>query len=69
MLHKRSKLAAELAGMPGIQVYLVLGAVQTEPHGLIGGTASEIILQMHFEPLHYIPLSCELRSTADPQAT
>jgi hypothetical protein len=48
MLHKRSKLAAELDGMPGIQVYLVLGAVQTEPHRLIGGTASEIILEMHF---------------------
>jgi hypothetical protein len=52
MFHKRSKLAPELAGMPGAQVYFVLVPVQAEPHGLVGRAASQVILQMHFDPLH-----------------
>jgi hypothetical protein len=44
MFHKLSKLAPELAGMPGTQVKLVLHPVQAEPHGLVGWAASQVIL-------------------------
>lgn len=44
MVHKRGKQSAELHGMPGAQVYLVVHAIEAELHRLVGGTASEIIL-------------------------
>jgi hypothetical protein len=55
MLDKRCKLAAELGRMPGAQIYLVEHAVQAEPHGLVGRAASQVILKMHFDPLHSSP--------------
>src|SRR5262249_21192225 len=61
MIHEWSELAAELDGMPGAQVYLVVHAFHAELHSLVGGAASEVVLQMYFHPLHYI--SPQLRIT------
>jgi hypothetical protein len=68
MFHKWSKLAAELAGMPGAQIDLVLRAVHAKLHGLVGRAASQVVLKMHFDPLHYLPPNCVLRLAADPKA-
>jgi hypothetical protein len=64
MFHKWSELAAELAGVAGAQVYFVVHPVQAEPHGLVCRAASQIILQMHFDPLHYFPRAAKLRLAA-----
>ena len=69
MFHKRSKLAAELGRMPGAQIYLVLRAVQAEPHGLVGRAASQVILKMHFDPLHYLPPNCGLCLAPEPEVS
>jgi hypothetical protein len=55
MFHKWSKQAAELVGMPGAQIELVLPAVHAKLHGLVGRAASQVVLKMHFDPLHYYP--------------
>lgn len=68
MFHKWSKQAAELAGMPGAQIDLVLPAVHAKFHGLVGRAASQVVLKMHFDPLHYFPPNCALRVAADPKA-
>lgn len=67
MFHKGSKLAAELVGVPGAQIYLVVQAVQAEPHRLVGGAASQIILQAYFDPLHCIPPRNGLPMPAGPE--
>jgi len=67
MLHKRSKLAAELAGMPVAQIDLVLRAVHAKLHGLVGRAASQVVLKMYFDPLHYFPPNCALGLAADPR--
>lgn len=69
MFHKRSKLAAELGRMPGAQIYLVLRAIQAELHGLVGGAASQVILKMHFDPLHYLPPNCGLCLAPEPEVS
>ena len=68
MFHKGSKQAAELAGMPRTQIDLILRAVHAELHGLVGRAASQVVLKMHFDPLHYFPPNCALRLAADPKA-
>jgi hypothetical protein len=67
MFHELSKLAAELAGMPGAQIDLVVHAVHAKLHGLVGRAASQIVLKMYFDPLHYFPPNCALRQAADPK--
>ena len=68
MFHKWSKLAAELSGVPRTQIDLILRAVHAELHGLVGRAASQVVLKMHFDPLHYFPPNCVLRLAADPIA-
>jgi hypothetical protein len=67
MFHKWSKLAAELAGMPVAQIDLVLRAVHAKLHGLVGRAASQVVLKMYFDPLHYFPPNCALGLAADPK--
>jgi len=67
MFHKWSDLAAELVGMPGVQVDLVFRAVHAKLHGLVGRAASQVVLKMYFDPLHYFPPNCALRLAADPK--
>jgi hypothetical protein len=67
VLHKRSKLAAELGGMPVAQIDLVLCAVHAKLHGLVGWAASQVVLKMYFDPLHYFPPNCALGLAADPE--
>jgi hypothetical protein len=69
MLDKRCKLAAELGRMPRAQIYLVEHPVQAEPHGLVGRAASQVILKMHFDPLHYLPPNCGLCLAPDPEVS
>jgi hypothetical protein len=64
MFHERCNLAPELDSMPGAQVDLVVPAVQPELHSLIRRTASQVVLQAHFHPLHHNPPSCRLRLAA-----
>ena len=64
--HKGSEQTAELGGMPGAQVHLVVHAIQAELHRLVGGTASEIIFQAYFDPLHYFPPKYVLPLPAGP---
>jgi hypothetical protein len=52
--HKGSKLAAEVGGMPGRQVYLVAPAGHAEPHCLVGWATGQVIFQSDFEALHLL---------------
>lgn len=65
MFHKWSKQAAELVGMPVAQIDLVLRAIHAKLHGLVGRAASQVVLKMHFDPLHYFPPNCALRLAAN----
>jgi len=67
MLHERSKLAAQLGGMPVAQIDLVVRAVHAKLHGLVGRAASQVVLKMYFDPLHYFPPNCALGLAADPK--
>jgi hypothetical protein len=69
MFYKWSKQAAKLGRMPSTQIYLVVRAVQAEPHGLVGRAASQVILKMHFDPLHYLPPNCGLCQAPDPEVS
>jgi hypothetical protein len=61
MFDKSSKQAAELGGMPVAQIDLVVRAVQAKLHGLVGRAASQVVLKVYFDPLHYFPPNCALR--------
>jgi hypothetical protein len=67
VIHKRSELTAELGGMPGAQIDLVVHAVHAKLHGLVRRAASQVVLKMYFDPLHYFPPNCALRLTTDPK--
>jgi hypothetical protein len=54
-VHIGSKLAAEVGGVPGSQVYLVAPAVYPELHRLVGWAAGQVIFQSDFEALHWRP--------------
>jgi hypothetical protein len=69
MFDKWSKLATELGRMPGAQINLVVRAVQAELHGLVGRAARQVILKMHFDPLHYLPPNCDLCQAPDPEVS
>jgi hypothetical protein len=68
MLHKWSKLAAELAGMPVAQIDLVVHAVHAKLHGLVGRAASQVVLKMYFDPLHLLSPELRIRSGSQPKA-
>jgi len=53
--------------MPSAQIDLVLQAVQAKLHGLVGRAASQVVLKMYFDPLHYFPPNYALRLRADPK--
>jgi len=67
MLDKWSKQAAELGGMPDAQIDLVVHAVHAKLHGLVGRAPSQVVLKMHFDPLHYLPPNCASCLAADPK--
>jgi hypothetical protein len=54
------QLPAELGRVLRVQIDGVRLAVYAEFHGLVGWAASQIVFQLHFDPLHCIPPSCRL---------
>jgi hypothetical protein len=55
MLDKRREPTAKVVRMLGAQIKLVRRAFQHELNRLVGRTAGQVILQLHLEPLHYLP--------------
>ena len=51
--------------MLGIQIYLVVPAVHAEQNRFIRWTASEVVLELHIEPLHLLPIPVDI--TRQPQ--
>lgn len=51
--------------MLGIQIYLVVPAVHAEQNSFIGWTASQVVLELHIEPLHLLPIPADI--TWQPQ--
>ena len=41
--------------MLGVQVYLVIPAIQAERNGFIGRTACQVVLKLYFDFLHLFP--------------
>jgi len=39
-----------------IQIYLIVPAVHAEHNSFIGWTASQVVLELHIEPLHLLPI-------------
>ena len=55
VLEKTRELPAKVSGMPGVEVNLVRAAIDTELDGLVGWAASQVILQLYIDALHYLP--------------
>ncbi len=54
-LYESCQLLAERGRVLGVQVYVVVQAVQAERNGFIGRTAGQIVLELYFELLHLLP--------------
>jgi hypothetical protein len=57
VLHEAAQLPAQLSGMPRVEVDRVRPAVYAEFDGLVGGAPGQVVFQLHFDPLHYVPPS------------
>jgi hypothetical protein len=55
VLEKARELPAKVGGMPRVEVNLVRAAVYGESHCLVSWAASQIILKLYIDPLHYAP--------------
>ena len=51
--------------MLSIQIYLVVPAVHAKHNSFIGWTASQVVLELHIEPLHLLPIPADI--TWQPQ--
>lgn len=54
-LYESCQLLAERGRVLGVQVYVVVPAVQAEHNGFIGRTAGQIVLELYLELLHLLP--------------
>ena len=54
-LDEGCQLPAEGGRVLGVQVYLVIAAVDAERKGFVGRTAAQIVLELDFDLLHLFP--------------
>ena len=59
VFNKRRQFLAERGGVLGVQVDLIIDAVECEPDGLLGGAAGQIVLQDDDYFLNHLYLPAE----------